>query len=456
MLSFALAEMYRAAVLRRAKAEPDRALTEADFNTIEGVAGSLHHRADKLWEDAEKNPVKQKMIRWLFLRMVSEEGGRLSRRRVSLEELERRADTENEALKEALKDYEDAYLIICDDGFVEPTHDTLVVAWPLLLSWHGRFGSLRLVRDVWAASQAWQESKLYGSRKTQNAFLWTMNHRLPQLTDLRSQTVIQIRQIFHRLRRSFVAKKLKLAKAIRLELPELILPLPEPNLASSRDQLNRRELEFIDASSAQYNKRRRRLHNLVRFMILILTTAGPFFLNQANHYKNISKIATTRLQYTTVNELLDHRNPELASLVALEIEDPEPEDAAQLLRRLVDSDHMPDRDPFGSLDVQSLEPLLLQALIRSYHPRCLSSKQRQKHLYEPPDEATARAQACEQCLPIYFEVLDPQPHERLGKLVPAWQRYLACQKSPPQDSRRFWSPKRWSQIWNEQCLPLTL
>ena len=89
LLSFALAEMYRQAQLRRrATGALDRALTREDYKAAGGVVGALHRRADELYEAAD--PAQRETIRRLFLRMVSQEGGRLARRRVEERELEYR------------------------------------------------------------------------------------------------------------------------------------------------------------------------------------------------------------------------------------------------------------------------------------------------------------------------------------------------------------------------------
>src|SRR6185436_9837291 len=77
LLSFALSEMYRQAQLRRrATGALDRAITRDDYKAAGGVVGALHRRADELYEAAE--PARRDTIRRLFLRMVSQEGGRLT------------------------------------------------------------------------------------------------------------------------------------------------------------------------------------------------------------------------------------------------------------------------------------------------------------------------------------------------------------------------------------------
>ena len=94
LLSFALAELYRQAMRRRiATRSADRALRMEDYHAIGGVIGALQKRATELY-DAEDvtfpgpaGDALRESIRMVLLRMVSQEGARLTRRRIELAEL---------------------------------------------------------------------------------------------------------------------------------------------------------------------------------------------------------------------------------------------------------------------------------------------------------------------------------------------------------------------------------
>jgi hypothetical protein len=164
LLSFALAEMYRKAQLRRRETGAlDRALTRDDYKAAGGVVGALHRRANELYEAAD--PARRETIRRLFLRMVAQEGGRLARRRVEERELEY-ADAEEQArVRQVLDDYVQARLLVADEGYVEPAHDTLVLAWEKLLGWLAESGSQELARQLWSAASAWEDGRRGGGEK---------------------------------------------------------------------------------------------------------------------------------------------------------------------------------------------------------------------------------------------------------------------------------------------------
>ncbi|MGK2925550.1 MAG: nSTAND1 domain-containing NTPase [Lysobacterales bacterium] len=157
VLSFALAEMYRCAQLRRrASGSNDRALMREDYAAIGGVVGALHRRASALYDAG--TPAVQASIQRVFLRMIAQDGARLTRRRISSTELEY-ADRDEQARVEQLqRDFVEARLLVVDAGTIEPAHDTLVVAWEKLLDWLSAAGPQDLIRAVWHAALDWQRS----------------------------------------------------------------------------------------------------------------------------------------------------------------------------------------------------------------------------------------------------------------------------------------------------------
>lgn len=173
MLSFALAEMYRHAQLRRRQSgSADRGLTAADYTSTGGVVGALHQRASALY--AQSAPAAQRSIEHIFLRMVSQEGARLTRRRVSLAELESPAPAGQAQVNEVVAQYVAARLLVIDEQYIEPAHDTLVVAWEQLQEWLAASAHQPLLRALWRAARDWET----GNRS--DGLLWNNDPRLPQ------------------------------------------------------------------------------------------------------------------------------------------------------------------------------------------------------------------------------------------------------------------------------------
>ena len=219
MLSFALAEMYRCAqVRRRDSGSTDRSLMREDYETTGGVVGSLHNRASALYDAS--TPATQASIQRVFLRMLAQDGARLTRRRIALKELEY-ADTEEQArVDQVTADYVAARLLVLDSDTIEPAHDTLVVAWDKLIEWLSESGPQNLIRAVWHAATDWVQ------RDEQPGLSWHDDPRLP----------------------------LALSK---------------------RDQLNKREQRFIDASEKHRKWRIKRLIGVaVTIGLVILSVAA--------------------------------------------------------------------------------------------------------------------------------------------------------------------------------------
>jgi hypothetical protein len=172
LLSFALAELYRQAQLRRrVQGDTDRALTAADYGNTGGVVGGLHRRASALYEQSE--PATRATIRRVFLRLLTQDGARLTRRRVSLQELEFGDAAERARVKVVVEQYVGARLLVADGTTIEPAHDTLIVAWESLLDWLSEAGPQTLHRAVWHAASSWDE------RQHSGGMLWHDNPQLP-------------------------------------------------------------------------------------------------------------------------------------------------------------------------------------------------------------------------------------------------------------------------------------
>lgn len=181
LLSFSLAEMYRQAQLRRRNTgATDRSITTADYEAAGGVIGALHKRASAIFEQASSEQHRD-TIRRLFLRMTSSDGAGYTRRRVSEAELEFHNPEENERIRCVVGEYIEGRLLVKDGNYVEPAHDTLVVAWDKLQDWLSRSGSQQLARSLWSAARVWNDNK---HDKSAAGLLWHDDPRLPQAQTL--------------------------------------------------------------------------------------------------------------------------------------------------------------------------------------------------------------------------------------------------------------------------------
>ncbi len=182
LLSFTLSELYIKYLERQGC---DRALTETDYELLGGVVGSLTQRATQEYEAlVNEDPSYGPLIQQVMLRMVSFEGGETARRRVYKTELIYKDPEKNEQVKEIIRRYSEARLIIesrdeAGNKYVEPTHDALVRGWDKLLQWRAKSQeTLALQRLVTAATRTWRNNSFAKSD------LWANNSRLAQLREI--------------------------------------------------------------------------------------------------------------------------------------------------------------------------------------------------------------------------------------------------------------------------------
>jgi WD40 repeat protein len=185
LLSFTLAELYRRYIEQDERT--DRALTAADYDAIGGVVGSLQTRASELHE--ELPPAEQRAMRNLMLRMVSDEGGDLAKRRLVEREQQWPDQEETDRVRTVRDSLIKARLLVGgvvddDEGghvpYVEPAHDMLVLSWDQIRQWQRDLTEpLKLRRELWQAAVAWDSDRLVGRRRRER--LWHDDVRLPQV-----------------------------------------------------------------------------------------------------------------------------------------------------------------------------------------------------------------------------------------------------------------------------------
>ena len=191
LLSFTLSELY--IKLTKRWIDPnssDRALRIEDYNQLGGVAGALTRRATEEHDNLvrefgkESGGAYQATMRRVMLRMVTIEGGGVSRRRVLESELVYPDVEENKRVAQVSDRLVKARLLVKGqdkgDPYVEPAHDFLVRSWNKLQDWiREEQENLALQRLLTSAAEAWE------GRGHNLGDLWTNNSRLEHFKEIR-------------------------------------------------------------------------------------------------------------------------------------------------------------------------------------------------------------------------------------------------------------------------------
>ncbi|GAB5381145.1 MAG: hypothetical protein Alis3KO_04200 [Aliiglaciecola sp.] len=259
LLSFALSEMYRSAQIRRRESGAnDRALLREDYQRIGGVVGSLHGRASDLFDKADT--LTQSTIKRVFLRMMSQDGARLARRRIQLKELQYSDPQEQKRVDKVLENYVNARLLVVDNDSIEPAHDTLVMAWTKLLEWLSESGPQVLLRSLWRSASDWQNSK------QQKGLTWHDDPRLAQaLSKINENELNSLEKSFvlasEKLRKSGRRRKYIISFVIVLALAivgliaydksvQADIKEQEAKLQTAENELLQKEAQFLEEEAA--------------------------------------------------------------------------------------------------------------------------------------------------------------------------------------------------------------
>ncbi|MCM1984055.1 nSTAND1 domain-containing NTPase [Lyngbya confervoides] len=184
LLSFTLSELYLQYLRNvRSGQTQNRAITQADYEQIGGVAQALTQRADAEYEALiGEDPQIDQTIQRLMLRMIAVGSGELARRRVMLTEL--RYEKEEQArVERVIQQFTAARLFVEGQDvqghpYVEPAHDALIRGWQRLLLWlKAEEERIVLQRRLTPAALEWHENR-------QGKFLWNADPRLALLKQL--------------------------------------------------------------------------------------------------------------------------------------------------------------------------------------------------------------------------------------------------------------------------------
>lgn len=182
LLSFALSELYTQ-LHQRWQTDPEateRALQEADYQTLGGLSGALARRAREAYESNGLNEAERETMRKTLLRAVAIEAGTVTRRRVPVAELQYADLDENQRVNQVLDRLVNARLVTRgqENGltYIEAAHDCLLRGWPELQQWiRQQQDIIILQRRLTAAVEEWQR------QQTPRSYLWNTDPRLPLL-----------------------------------------------------------------------------------------------------------------------------------------------------------------------------------------------------------------------------------------------------------------------------------
>ncbi|MEW6490958.1 MAG: tetratricopeptide repeat protein [Cyanobacteriota bacterium] len=220
LLSFALSELYRKLATRFINALnkgeiPDRTITWADYNELGGVTQSVTKKANEVYQSLLENNPKEKdayarTIRNVMLRMISLEGGEISRRKLVKLEWTYAAPDENNRADNVINSFVFERLLVkytipdplqpanTDEvECVEPAHDALVRGWDKLQKWQQEEQEdLPLQRRLTPAAIEWKS-------KQEARFLWNAD---PYLDVLKQVLTSEKDNWFNQVETEFVQK----------------------------------------------------------------------------------------------------------------------------------------------------------------------------------------------------------------------------------------------------------
>jgi len=267
LLSFTLSELYLKYLHRQKFAQDrgdslDRAIIEADYKALGGVARSLTQRADQEYEALVKqDPEYAQIIQNVMLRMVVVGGGELARRRVPLAEFEYPL-TQNDRVKAVIQHFSAARLVVegqDSDGkpYAEPAHDALVRGWQKLLTWkQEQEESLILQRRLTPAAEEWKQVTQQKQAtdllaKTEPVIDW-LDRRFYTLENLLSKASAQVARRWQRSQQQQERSREKSGQFLWNTNPYLDVLYQQ--LQSNDNWFNQVESEFVQKSVLQRRK----------------------------------------------------------------------------------------------------------------------------------------------------------------------------------------------------------
>ncbi|MEL6632760.1 MAG: caspase family protein [Bacteroidota bacterium] len=172
LLSFTMEELF----LKCIEIKPEeRSISEIEYEKLKGVVGIIKMKAENIYEAFA--PSHQHVLKMIMLRMVSIEGGEITKRAIHQSELQFEDETFNEQAQGVIQTMIQNRLWVSDKERIEPAHDELVRSWPRLRVWIDELGTdnLRLFHQVRYASRLWEQKE---------GVLWNRNPQLDKALQL--------------------------------------------------------------------------------------------------------------------------------------------------------------------------------------------------------------------------------------------------------------------------------
>lgn len=268
LLSFTLSELYLRYLQRY---DDNRALTQADYETIGGVAGALTQRAAQEYAYLlQQSSAYEQTMPNVMLRMVTIEGGELVRRRVSRSDLVYEESEENDRVAAVIQRLTAARLIVEgqeSDGepYIEPAHDALIQGWQKL--------------HVWAKQSQ---------------------------SDIEKSAFLLWRQRLQARRSEWQNNKNDISSLLRGSVLEEAKDwIRQPNT-----DINQAEHNFINRSLVLANKEQKRFYQVIGLIISILAiglVSALFLWLRSENARYAEKIATVEaLNSASRNQFLSH------------------------------------------------------------------------------------------------------------------------------------------------------
>jgi len=172
LLSFTMEELFLKCIELNSE---ERSISDREYKQLKGVIGIIKMKAEKMYESLD--PSHRLALKIIMLRMVSIEGGEITKRAINRSEIQFDDQLFDEHAQSVIDTMIQNRLLVSDKGRIEPAHDELVRAWPRLKVWIDELGTdnLRLFHQVRYASRLWE--------KTEGG-LWNRNPQLDKALQL--------------------------------------------------------------------------------------------------------------------------------------------------------------------------------------------------------------------------------------------------------------------------------
>lgn len=165
LLSFTLSEMVE---LHKDDKELTADLTHADYQKVGGILGSLQKKAYEVFTIYKDNQPYMNMLKNLLLRMISQQGIDITKRKVYTEALEFGDDRDSYKAEILQELCDKRRLVTAESNYFEPCHDAFVSSWAPIRSWIREEG----VEQMELRYSLTESVNEYGKNDKNSSYLW--------------------------------------------------------------------------------------------------------------------------------------------------------------------------------------------------------------------------------------------------------------------------------------------